>query len=173
MSNKRRDTILACLKNMDNMEALRKRQGELMSELKRCLHYACFWPEAYKTPNAKTGKQENPKISFESAPGFGSGGFSITFTREDLDESHTFTFKTRCTRTKKLHHSEEAPEGWKEKTQYSSGDITYIEPHDIVVGTWGRRVVELIESTIEGLDVSEIPHEAVVAVTKQYAEQCL
>jgi len=162
-------------KHVENIELLKHHQKlreklkKTEDELFRIFHYMIFWPQGYKIENPETGKRQNPKITFGPG-GRGSRSFSMTMTREDLDQSYTFIFMTRSIRT--LPESK-AGKNWKLRKKYDYQEDTYTEPHDCVVGNFGFRVIELVESDVEGLDVTQIPHEAIVTVTKQYAENCL
>jgi hypothetical protein len=160
-----RQTQIDTLNNLKKLQQLRVEQARLEAELCRCLHFSVFWPRGYTTPT-KDGKKQNPKIRFQSDPEFGLK-VTMTMTREDLNESHSFIFRTRVP-IRKAFMSEDVPPGWREVRQRGG---VYQEPHDVIVGVYGRRVVELVESDVADLDVSGIPHESVVAVTKNYLEQ--
>ena len=152
---------------MADLEVQRTKQTEVMAELKQCLYHMVFWPEGHQTPNPETDKAENPKLTWSGGPGYPFRNFSLCMRRLDLGESRAFFFKLRSTRTLP---EDKAPKHWKCTTpDWSTKQRVSVEPPDVHV-RFSKFIIELIK--IEGGKVvpSDIPHDAVVAVTKKYIE---
>jgi hypothetical protein len=147
------DTLVLYKELEEKREQLRKTEDEL----KRVLHFMCFWPKGYQTKNPETGKPENPKIKFETQPGtirLGSK-FWFTMSREDLGESRTFWFKVRRPKTERVQDD-----------RYTNRVMKTVFLEKPTIGTglhsW---VVELIRTDDPDLeDLSDIPQEAIADV---------
>lgn len=164
----KREAFIKCIDTMNHLEELRIEQTRVMLEMKRCFHFMVFWPEGYRKLNAK-GETENPKLTYTSGPGHPFLRFTLRMEREDLGESRTFHFKLRSTR--RIPEAD-APGHWKCITpDYSSAQRMSVEPPDVHVSY--SKFIILLESIEgeDGLDPKDIPHECVVAVTKNFIEK--